>query len=59
MLSLLSLILICFGGFTFLLAFKPGYQKVGPVIMGLALIALGFYILPVDNTDQPDIYYRK
>ena len=59
MLSLLALILISFGGYTLYLAFKPGYQKVGPFIVGIALIALGFYVLPTDTRDQPDIYYRK
>jgi hypothetical protein len=59
MLSLLALVLISFGGYSVYLAFKPRYQTFGPLVVGIALIALGFYVLPTDNTDQPDVYYRK
>ncbi|MEY4751030.1 MAG: hypothetical protein RIQ60_3244 [Pseudomonadota bacterium] len=59
MLTLLAIALISFGGFSVSLAFKAGYQKVGPIVFGLALIALGFYVLPDQNVDGPDIYYRK
>jgi hypothetical protein len=59
MLTLIAMGLISFGGFNIYLAFKPGYQKLGPVVLGIALIALGFYILPVDTNDRPDTYYRK
>jgi len=59
MLTLLALVLISFGGFCVSLAFKKGYQTVAPLLIGLALIALGFYVLPPQNDDGPDVYYRK
>ena len=59
MLTLLALILISFGGLCVSLAFKKGYQTVGPLVAGIALIAAGFYVLPSQNEDAPDIYYRK
>ena len=59
MLEFVAVVLIFFGGAIFLLAFKPGYQKVGPIIVGALIIALGFKILPVQKKDEPEIYYRK
>jgi hypothetical protein len=59
MLTLVALALISFGGFSVSLAFKTGYQKVGPIVFGLALIALGFCVLPTQNHEGPDVYYRK
>jgi hypothetical protein len=59
MLTLLALILISFGGFCVFLGFKNGYQTVAPLVVGLALIALGFYVLPPQSEDAPDVYYRK
>lgn len=59
MLTLLALVLISFGGFCVSLAFKKGYQTVAPLVVGVALIALGAYVLPKQNDDGPDIYYRK
>lgn len=59
MLTLLALVLISFGGLCVSLAFKKGYQTVAPLLAGLALIALGFYVLPPQSDDAPDVYYRK
>ena len=59
MLTLLAIALISFGGFCVSLAFKKGYQTVAPLVAGLALIALGFYVLPSQHDDRPDVYYRK
>ena len=59
MLTLLALALISFGGLCASIAFKKGYQTVAPLVVGLALIALGFYVLPPQDDDRPDIYYRK
>ena len=42
--------LISFGGFCVSLAFKKAYQTVGPLVLGVALIALGFYVLPPQET---------
>jgi len=58
-LTLLALALISFGGFCVSLAFKKAYQTVGPLVLGVALIALGFYVLPPQEHDRPDIPYRK
>ena len=59
MLSFIAIVLIIFGGYNISFAFKKGFQKIGPIVVGLALIALGFYILPTENRDIPDVYYRK
>jgi hypothetical protein len=59
MLSLIAMVLIVFGGYSVYLAFRPGYQMLGPLLVGLALLALGFYVLPIDSEDRPDVYYRK
>ena len=59
MLEFVAVVLIFFGGAIFLLAFKSGYQKVGPIVVGALIIALGFKNLPVQKTHEPDIYYRK
>lgn len=59
MLELVSVALILSGGAIFLLAFKPGYKKVAPIIAGILLLAAGFYLLPVKDHDEPDVYYRK
>ena len=59
MLTVVAIVLICLGGFCLSLAFKKGYQTVVPLLVGVALIALGFYVLPAQNDDGPDIYYRK
>ena len=59
MLTLLALILISFGGLCVSLAFKKGHQTAAPLVVGIALIALGFYVLPSQDDDAPDVYYRK
>ncbi|MBK6321498.1 hypothetical protein [Candidatus Aalborgicola defluviihabitans] len=59
MLTLIAIVLISFGGFCVSLAFKKGYQTVVPLMIGVALIALGFYVLPTQNDGMPDVYYRK
>lgn len=59
MFEFFAVVLILFGSAIFLLAFKPGYQKIGPIIVGVLIIALGFKILPAQKKDEPDIYYRK
>lgn len=66
--SILTLIAvaICLGGTAILsLTFKASHIKV-PVfnrlvafVVGLLVIALGMYVLPHQNSDQPDTYYRK
>lgn len=59
MLTLIALALLSFGGFCVSIAFKKGYQTVAPLLFGIALIALGFYVLPQQGSDGPDVYYRK
>jgi hypothetical protein len=59
MLTLLALIFISFGGLCVSLAFKKGYQTVAPLVVGITLIALEFYVLPSQDDDAPDVHYRK
>ncbi len=59
MLELISVALILLGGAIFFQAFKPGYKKVAPIVVGTLLMAAGFYILPTPKDDQPEVYYRK
>ena len=59
MLTLIALVLISIGGLCVSLAFKKGYQTVAPLLVGVALIALGFDVLPSQKDDAPDVYYRK
>lgn len=59
MLEFISVVLILVGGAIFMLAFKRGYQKIGPIIFGSLLIAAGFYLLPTADKNEPDIYYRQ
>ena len=59
MLSMLAVVIIVLGCAIFLLAFKRGYKKIGPIVVGSILIAVGFYVLPVEHNDKPDTYYRE
>jgi putative Mn2+ efflux pump MntP len=58
-LKIIAVVLITFGGWVLSFSFKADYQKIGPILAGAIMIALGFYILPNQDKDQPDIYYRK
>jgi len=58
-LTLIAIVLIFSGGAFLSMAFKPKYQKFGPLIVGIVLIAAGFYVLPTQSHDAPDAYLRK
>jgi len=57
--SLVSLVFIFFGIGMFVAAFKPRINTILAVIIGVLLIIVGGYILPKQDLDEPDIYYRK
>ena len=49
MLTLIAVLLIGFGGFIFSFAFRRGGRVVAAILLGGAIIALGFAILPRDR----------
>jgi len=59
MLTLVAVILFFVGIGIFSLAFKSGYNRFAAFVVGLLIIALSAYIMPHQDNDQPDIYYRK
>ena len=59
MFELVSFVIVIFGIGLISLAFKSGYNRIAAFVVGLLIIALGVYIMPHQNKDQPDVYYRK
>jgi hypothetical protein len=54
MLAFISVVLIALGGYIFSYAFRKGGKVVAAVIVGGALIALGFAVFPSDY-DPPGL----
>ena len=54
MLAFISLVLIALGGYIFSYAFRKGGKVVVAVILGGALIALGFAVFP-SNYEAPGL----
>ena len=58
-LTLASVVLFLFGIAILSLAFKSGYNRISTLVAGLLIIALSMYLMPHQDSDQPDIEYRK
>ena len=59
MLAFIATVFFIAGCYIFSFVFRFGYKKVPSFLLGLALIAIGAYLMPPDATDKPEIEYRK
>jgi hypothetical protein len=60
LLTLVAIALILFGIINIWVAFMRNTPTIGPLVVGVAFVALGMYVMPADNDDKtPEIYYRK
>jgi predicted branched-subunit amino acid permease len=59
MLSILAHALLAAGGYSCALALMKGYQRLLPLVVGVALIGLGFGVLPDHHTEAPDAQHQQ
>lgn len=59
MLTLIAHALLAAGGYTCALALMKGYQKLLPLVIGAALIGIGFSVLPEHQPKAPAETYQQ
>jgi predicted branched-subunit amino acid permease len=58
MLTLIAHALLAAGGYSCALALMKGYQKLLPLVIGIALIGIGFGVLPEHQAKAPEAYQQ-